>query len=95
MLIPPGLAALRLGVRQSAADGSPSPSAVLGSQWANPSDVSTILMVIGGDVVQKALAQGTAKWYYTPVCFSFGWVTYAFTALVKILGVRRLLPPPD
>jgi hypothetical protein len=31
----------------------------LGGQWANPADVSTILMVIGGDVVQKALAQST------------------------------------
>ncbi|KAM7219055.1 hypothetical protein V8F06_005493 [Rhypophila decipiens] len=64
------------------------------AQWANPTDVSTILMVIGGDVVQKALAQGTGK-MYTPVCFSFGCVAYTFTALVGIMGDGRLLPPPD
>ncbi|KAI4239819.1 MAG: hypothetical protein LQ349_000066 [Xanthoria aureola] len=27
------------------------------SQWRNPNDVLTILMIIGGDIVQKALAQ--------------------------------------
>lgn len=64
------------------------------TQWANPTDVSTILMIIGGDVVQKALAQGTGK-LYTPVCFSFGCVAYAFTALIGIMGDGRLLPPPD
>ncbi|KAM7194863.1 hypothetical protein V8F33_007061 [Rhypophila sp. PSN 637] len=64
------------------------------AQWANPTDVSTILMVIGGDVVQKALAQGTGK-LYTPVCFSFGCVAYTFTALVGIMGDGRLLPTPD
>lgn len=52
-------------------------------------------MVIGGDVVQKALAQGTGVWYFTPVCFSFGWVSYAFMALINIVGHGRLLPDPD
>ncbi|KAF7541019.1 hypothetical protein G7054_g943 [Neopestalotiopsis clavispora] len=66
----------------------------LSSQWANPSDVTTVLMVIGGDVVQKALAQTTGCWY-TPVCFSFGWVAYTFMALVGVLGDGRLLPIPD
>ncbi|KAI1743091.1 hypothetical protein F4680DRAFT_410978 [Xylaria scruposa] len=66
----------------------------LSSQFANPSDVTTVLMVVGGDVVQKALAQTTGC-LYTPVCFSFGWVTYAFMALVGIIGDGRLLPPPD
>lgn len=69
--------------------------AALRAQWSNPSDVSTILMVIGGDVVQMALAQGTGVSYFTPVCFSFGCVSYAFTALVKIIGNGRLLPEPD
>ncbi|KAK8005583.1 hypothetical protein PG990_011620 [Apiospora arundinis] len=63
-------------------------------QWSNPTDVTTVLMIIGGDVVQKALAQ-TAGCVYTPVCFSFGWVSYAFLALVNVLGDGRLLPPPD
>ncbi|KAK4234593.1 hypothetical protein C8A03DRAFT_18532 [Achaetomium macrosporum] len=69
-------------------------ASALATQWTNPTDVSTILMIIGGDVVQKALAQGTGK-LYTPVCFSFGCVAYAFTALIGILGDGRLLPPPD
>lgn len=64
------------------------------SQWRNPSDVSSILMVIGGDLVQKALAQSAGMWF-TPVCFSFGWVSYAFSSLVSIVGDGRLLPQPD
>lgn len=69
-------------------------AADLQAQWASPSDVTSILMIIGGDVVQKALAQGTGK-LYTPVCFSFGCVAYAFVSLVSIIGDGRLLPPPD
>ncbi|KAI0189454.1 hypothetical protein F4808DRAFT_454040 [Astrocystis sublimbata] len=66
----------------------------LASQWSNPKDVTTILMIIGGDIVQKALAQTTGC-LYTPVCFSFGWVAYAFIALIGVIGDGRLLPPPD
>ena len=66
----------------------------LRNQWINPSDISTILMIIGGDVVQTALAQSTGTWF-TPVCFSFGWVAYAFMALVSVIGDGRLLPLPD
>ncbi|KAK3292833.1 uncharacterized protein B0H64DRAFT_293732, partial [Chaetomium fimeti] len=62
--------------------------------WANPADVSTILMIISGDVVKKAFAQSTGK-LYTPMCFSFGCVAYAFTALIGIMGDGRLLLPPD
>lgn len=64
------------------------------SQWKNPSDVSSILMVIGGDLVQKALAQSAGMWF-TPVCFSFGWVSFAFSSMVNMVGDGRLLPPPD
>ena len=74
--------------------GNESTTAALAGRWLNPTDVSTILMVIGGDVVQKALAQSTGK-PFTPVCFSFGCVAYAFTALVDIIGDGRLLPAPD
>lgn len=70
------------------------PTEYLKSQWINPSDVANILMIIGGDVVQHAFAQGTGK-PYTPVCFSFGCVAYAFTTLVNIIGDGRLLPRPD
>ncbi|KAH8646932.1 hypothetical protein BGZ60DRAFT_329228, partial [Tricladium varicosporioides] len=67
---------------------------LLASQWANPNDVLSVLLIIGGDVVQKALAQ-TSGGYFTPVCFSFGWVAYSFTALMGIIGDGRLLPVPD
>ncbi|KAF5235242.1 hypothetical protein FAUST_7207 [Fusarium austroamericanum] len=66
----------------------------LATQWVNPSDVSTILFVLGGDVVQKAYSQATGT-AYVPVCFSFGCVAYAFVALVGIIGEGRLLSPPD
>jgi hypothetical protein len=66
----------------------------LATQWANPVDVLSILLIIGGDVVQRAFAQGTGK-IYVPVCFSFGCVAYAFMGLVNIIGDGRLLPPPD
>lgn len=69
-------------------------ASVLRSQFMNPTDVTTVLMIIGGDVVQKALAQTTGCWY-TPVCFSFGWVAYSFMSLVAVLGDGRLLPAPD
>ncbi|KAK7912191.1 hypothetical protein PG985_014672 [Apiospora marii] len=80
---------------EPAATTTPTTVAALAAQWGNPTDISTILMVIGGDVVQKALAQGAGLWYFTPVCFSFGWVSYAFIALVNVTGDGRLLPPPD
>ncbi len=69
-------------------------TAQLRAQWMNPSDVSALLMIIGGGVVRTALAQ-SAGTHFTPVCFSFGWVAYAFTALVGVLGGGRLLPRPD
>ena len=64
------------------------------SQWANPSDVLSLLLLVGGDVVQKALAQ-TAGRGFTPVAFSFGWVSYAFSALLTAVGDKRIMPDPD
>lgn len=66
----------------------------LRQQWENPSDILTILMIIGGDVVQKALGQTAGGWF-TPTCFSFGWVACSFSMLVNVLGDGRLLPLPD
>lgn len=66
----------------------------LSAQWTNPSDVLSLLLIIGGDIVQTALAQTAGGWI-TPVCFSFGWVAYSFSTLVHVLGDGRLLPPPD
>ena len=72
---------------------SPTISA-LQSQWRNPNDVLSVLLIIGGEIVRTALAQ-TSGGFFTPVCFSFGWVSYSFTALVNVIGEGRLLPPPD
>lgn len=47
-------------------------------QWLNQTDVTTALMIIGGDVVQKALTQ-TAGCLYISVCFS-SWAAVAETA---------------
>ncbi|KAF2996246.1 hypothetical protein E8E13_003753 [Curvularia kusanoi] len=66
----------------------------LSTQFTNPSDVLSILLIIGGDIIQTALAQ-TAGDLVTPVCFSFGWVAYSFSTFVRVLGDGRLLPPPD
>lgn len=63
----------------------------LASQWRNPNDVLTILMIIGGDIVQKALAQlSGGNW--APVAFSFGWVSYSFNALLLSFGDGALMP---
>ena len=80
--------------RAADATDTPSDGSILRSQWTNPSDVLSVLMIIGGDIVQKALAE-TSGGLFTPVCFSFGWVAYSFTALVNLLGDGRLLPEPD
>ena len=63
----------------------------LASQWQNPTDVLTILLIIGGDIVQKALAQ-LCGGYFVPVAFSFGWVSYSFNALLAVFGDGSLMP---
>lgn len=68
----------------------------------------SLLMLVGGDIVQKALAQlvgvhlpllpgrsTSPSCYMTPVAFSFGWVAYAFSSLASIFGDHRLMPAPD
>lgn len=66
-------------------------SSRLASQWQNPSDVLTVLLIIGGDVVQKALAQLSGG-YFVPVAFSFGWVSYSISALLVAFGEGTLMP---
>lgn len=41
-------------------------------QWHNPTDVFSVLLILGGDVVVRALAQLSGS-PVTPVAFSFGW----------------------
>ena len=54
----------------------------------------SVLMLLGGEVIQKALAQLAGE-AITPVAFSFGWVTYSINALLSAVGENRLLPEPD
>jgi hypothetical protein len=69
---------------------------LLAIQWHNPTNITSVLSVIGGDVIMKALAQlagGTSV--IVPVAFSFGWVAYSFSSLLAVVGDGRLMPPPD
>jgi hypothetical protein len=40
-------------------------------QWRNPNDVFSVLLIVGADVVNHAIAQLAGTWL-TPVAFSFG-----------------------
>lgn len=66
-------------------------------QWRNPSDILSILMIVGGDIVQRAVAQlaGSGPGTFAPVAFSFGWVAYSISMLASTIGEGRLMPPSD
>ncbi|EXJ58362.1 hypothetical protein A1O7_05787 [Cladophialophora yegresii CBS 114405] len=70
------------------------PSSEFWAQWKNPGDVFSVLLILGGDVVGRALAQ-LAGSRLTPVAFSFGWVAFAVTAVVSAVGENKLMPLPD
>ncbi|KAL5592758.1 hypothetical protein FOBRF1_013066 [Fusarium oxysporum] len=70
------------------------PSSEFRSQWKNPGDVFSVLLILGGDVVARALAQLVGS-RITPVAFSFGWVAYAVSAVVVAVGENKLMPLPD
>lgn len=63
---------------------------IMGSQWANPRDILSILLLLGPDTVQKAVAQLSGR-AVTPAAFSVGWVGYAITALVGVFGSKFAL----
>ena len=82
------------------------PDSEMQSQWSNPGDILSLLLLIGGDIVQKALAQFVGVYIrpfkkgprilLTPVAFSFGWVAYSFNTLMSIVGENHLMPDaPD
>jgi hypothetical protein len=75
-------------------------------QWSNPSDILSLLLLIGSDIVQKAIAQLIGYKIYlpgkeglglsiAPVAFSFGWVAYGFSNLLSAVGERTLMPTTD
>ncbi|KAK7056637.1 hypothetical protein VNI00_002354 [Paramarasmius palmivorus] len=81
--------------QQSGSDDAEGPIAeLIGETWRNPSDTLSILLLIGGDVVLKALAQLSGR-RVVPVAFSFGWVAYSFNTLMSVCGDGRLMPKPD
>jgi len=59
-------------------------------QWKEPGDVFSVLLILGGDVIQTALATLTGG-VITPVAFSFGWVAYAVSAFLSSFGENKLM----
>ncbi|KAI8930953.1 hypothetical protein NX059_011968 [Plenodomus lindquistii] len=66
----------------------------------------SLLLLLGGEIVQKALAQlvgprirlpgrHSSGLAVAPVVFSFGWAAYAFSNLVSVAGNMRLMPPNE
>lgn len=58
--------------------------------WSQPGDIFSVLLIVGGEVVQLALATNAGR-LFTPVAFSFGWVAYAISAVVSAIGDNRLV----
>ena len=87
----------------SADESSPTPAdsaaKLLRQQMINPAEILSVLLIIGGDIVQKACAQlsnaGPKKFPITPVAFSFGWVAFAFGALMSAFADGTMMPEPD
>jgi hypothetical protein len=57
----------------------------LAAQWENPSDILSILLLLGPETIQAAVAQLAGR-VITPVSFSFGWAAYAAKALISVNG---------
>ena len=65
------------------------------SQWKNPNDVLSILLIVGVDVIQKALAQLSGG-HFVLVAFNSSWVGHSFGALMSAAGGGQLMPSmPD
>ncbi|KAF2182949.1 hypothetical protein K469DRAFT_751827 [Zopfia rhizophila CBS 207.26] len=60
-------------------------SEYLAAQWHNPSDILSVLLLLGPDIVQGAIAQIAGR-IVTPIAFSFGWMAYAARALLAATG---------
>ena len=62
----------------------------LAEQFRNPSDILSVLLLLGPDVIRAALAQMSGS-KFVPVAFSFGWVAYAVSALLSAFGGKTRL----
>ncbi|KAJ6581907.1 hypothetical protein B0H19DRAFT_520487 [Mycena capillaripes] len=67
----------------------------LGPRWKDPEAILTVLMITGGNRVQRAISQLAGVTVFTPIAFSFGWVAYSFTAVMVAFGNSRLMSMPD
>ena len=67
----------------------------LRAQWANPSNILDLLLLVGGDTITVALAQLSGSKWPTPAVFSFGWIAYAFKQTAMVFGYNRLLVHTD
>ncbi|KAI9740314.1 MAG: hypothetical protein M1834_004892 [Cirrosporium novae-zelandiae] len=75
------------------------PSAQFLEQWKYPADVFSVLLILGGDVVVRALAQLVGS-RVTPdlipvSLLALGWVAYAVTAVVDAVGENKLMLVAD
>ncbi|KAK5998587.1 hypothetical protein PT974_00968 [Cladobotryum mycophilum] len=69
------------------------------AQWIRPGDIFSVLLILGGDVIQlacAAMASGSSI-PPNPVTFSFGWVAYSVSSLLlSAIGSNRLISfPPE
>lgn len=81
----PQTAARQLFGRES---GPSDPATVVDSltaQWKNPRDILSVLLLLGPEIVQHAVAQLAGR-IVTPVAFSFGWVAYSSILLLSSVG---------
>lgn len=60
-------------------------------QWATPADVFSVLLILGGDVVARAIAQ-LAGSGVAPVAFSFCTVISYYPTFPRPQGRSRLWP---
>jgi hypothetical protein len=66
------------------------PVGFISAQWTNPSDILSVLLLLGPDMVKKAIAQLAGR-AITPIAFSFGWVGYAAKVLLSAFGREFVL----
>lgn len=69
----------------------------LQKQFTNPQGIASILLLIGGDIIQKAIAQlacyaPRSVPYSTPVIFSYGWVSYTFKSVANASSSADYFP---
>ena len=68
----------------------------LKSQWQHPIGFFEVLLILHGDVIQMAVAQlAGGPFHFTPIAFSFGWVSYSISALLSAIGDGKLMPAVD